>query len=275
MAACSSAARSSSATSIAPSSACSAAVRVPRELVLFEVLRQLQALGLVVRTDALAVDLVRYLGELVIDEAPNDLAVLEDERDVEAAHFEHGLGARRLSRRVAEARIEEAGIVHAILADQGIERRHLGDIGRRHRHALLRGENVEFVRVENEAAVAAEMHRLPELVGVVSPDRIDIDHASIAAGAIADEALRRHRREADAKIQSFADRRLAFDQADIGMNLAQGPVADSPRLLACVELLPDATAETDLIEARAVAHLDGERPRANLGEERSRIAFLD
>src|SRR5262245_14800446 len=165
--------------------------------------------------------------------------------------------------------------MHAILADQRIERRHLGDIGRGHRHALLRGEDVELVRVENEATVAAEMHRLPELIGVVSCDRIDIDHAGIAAGAIADEALRRNWLEPDAQIEPFADRGLAFDQADIGMNLAQGPVADTARLLAGIELLPDAAAETDLIEARAVAHLDGESPRANLGEERSRIALLD
>src|SRR5262245_45236373 len=59
------------------------------------------------------------------------------------------------------------------------------------------------------------------------------------------------------------------------MNLAQGPVADAPRLLAGIELLPDAAAEADLIEARAVAHLDGESPGANLGEEQSRIALLD
>src|SRR5262245_24232087 len=119
------------------------------------------------------------------------------------------------------------------------------------------------------------MHRLPELIGVVSPDRIDIDHAGIAAGAITDEALRQNRLEADAQIESFADRGLAFDQADIGMNLAQGPVADAPRLLARVELLADTAAEADLIEARAVAHFDGERPRANLGEERSGVALLD
>src|SRR5262245_11569170 len=245
------------------------------QLVLLEVFRQLQALRLVVRADALAVDLVGDLGELVVNQAPDDLSILQNERDVEAAHFEHGLGPRRLPRRIAEAGIEEAGIVHPILADQRIERPHLGDIGRGHRHALLRGEDVELVRVENEAAVAAEMHRLPELIGVVSPDRIDIDHAGIAAGAIADEALRRNRLEADAQIESFANRGLAFDQADIGMNLAQGPVADAPRLLAGIELLPDAAAETDLIEARAVARLDGESPRANLGEKRSRVALLD
>src|SRR5262245_2137986 len=245
------------------------------QLVLLKVFRQLQALRLVVRADALAIDLVGDLGELVVNQAPDDLPVLQDERDIEAAHFKHGLGARRLPRRVAEARIEEAGVVHAILADERIERRHLGDVGRRHRHALLRGEDVELVRVKNEAPVTAEMHRLPELIGVVSPDRIDIDDPGIAAGAIADEALRRNGCETDAQIESFADRGLALDQADIGMNLPQGPVADAPRLLAGVKLLPDTAAEADLIEARAVAHLDGESPRANLGEERSRIALLD
>ena len=59
------------------------------------------------------------------------------------------------------------------------------------------------------------------------------------------------------------------------MNLAQRPVAHAARLFAGVELLPDAAAEADLIEARAVAHLDCEGARANLGEERPRIAFLD
>src|SRR5262245_27483537 len=117
MAACSSVARSSFATCTAPSSACSAAARARLEgsgaLVLLEVLRQLQALRLVVRADALAVDLVGDLGEFVVDQSANDLPILQNERDVEAAHFEHGLGPRRLSRRVAEAGIEEAGIMHA------------------------------------------------------------------------------------------------------------------------------------------------------------------
>src|SRR4029453_17615422 len=142
-------------------------------------------------------------------------------------------------RRIAEAGIEEAGVMHAILADQRIERRHLGDIGRGHRDTLLRGEDIELVRVEHEAAVAAQMHRLPELIGVMSADRIDIDHAGIAAGAIADEASRRNRREADAQIESLADGGFALDQADIGMNLAQGPIADASPLLAGSELLPD------------------------------------
>ena len=53
------------------------------------------------------------------------------------------------------------------------------------------------------------------------------------------------------------------------MDLAQRAVADPARLLVGVELLADAAAEPDLIEARAVAHFDGEGARANLGEERT------
>ena len=70
------------------------------------------------------------------------------------------------------------------------------------------------------------------------------------------------------QVQSVADRRLALDQPDIGMDLTQGPVADPARLLAGIELLADAAAEPDLIEPRAVANLDGEGARANLGEQR-------
>ena len=113
------------------------------------------------------------------------------------------------------------------------------------------------------------------LIDVVDADRIDIDHAGKAAGAIADHSRGRNGREADAQVQSLADRRLALDQTHIGMNLAQRPVTHAARLFAGVELLPDAAAEADLIEAGAIAHLDSKGPRANLGEERPRIAFLD
>ncbi len=119
------------------------------------------------------------------------------------------------------------------------------------------------------------MHRLPILVGVVGADRIDIDHARVTAGAIADQPRGRNRREADAEIEAFADRGLALDQTDIGMDLAQGPVAHAARPLVGVELLANPAAEPDLIEPRAVADLDGEGARADLGEERAGIAFLD
>ena len=59
------------------------------------------------------------------------------------------------------------------------------------------------------------------------------------------------------------------------MDFAQSPVADPAGLLAGIELLADAAAEPDLIEPRAVANLDGKGARANLGEQRPRIPFLD
>jgi hypothetical protein len=55
---------------------------------LLEVLREFQALRLVVRADALAIDLIGNLGEPVVHEAPDDLPVLQDEGNVEARTFE-------------------------------------------------------------------------------------------------------------------------------------------------------------------------------------------
>src|SRR5262249_27361643 len=60
-----------------------------------------------------------------------------------------------------------------------------------------------------------------------------------------------------------------------GMDLAQGPIAHPARPLVGIELLADSPAEPDLVEARTVADLDGKGTRANLGEERAGIAFLD
>ena len=54
----------------------------------------------------------------------------------------------------------------------------------------------------------------------------------------------------------------------------KAPVADAARPLVGVELLADAAQESDLVQPRAVADLDGEGARANLGEERTGIAFL-
>jgi hypothetical protein len=58
------------------------------------------------------------------------------------------------------------------------------------------------------------------------------------------------------------------------MDFAQTPVAHPPGLLACVELLADAAAESDLVQPRAIAHLDGKGAGTDLGEQRTRIALL-
>ena len=58
----------------------------------------------------------------------------------------------RLARLVAEAGIEEAGIMDAELAHQRIERHHLGGIVGRDRHRLAADQDVELVRVQHDVA---------------------------------------------------------------------------------------------------------------------------
>src|SRR6478609_3628120 len=58
------------------------------------------------------------------------------------------------------------------------------------------------------------------------------------------------------------------------MDLAQMPVAHASGPLIGVELLTHPAQEPDLVEPRAVAHLDREGARADLGEERAAIALL-
>ncbi len=75
---------------------------------------------------------------VLVHEAADDLAVLEDEGHLVAAHFQHGAAAAAAGGDMAEAGIEEAGIVHAELADQRIEGRHLRRIERGNVDGLAR-----------------------------------------------------------------------------------------------------------------------------------------
>src|SRR5580704_7087877 len=89
-----------------------------------KMLRQFEALRLIVRADAAAVKLVRPRQHFLVDQAADDLAVLEDERHFARAHFQHRARAQAAGAGIAKTRIEEAGIVHAEFADQRIERHH-------------------------------------------------------------------------------------------------------------------------------------------------------
>src|SRR6478735_2142521 len=128
------------------------------------------------------------------------------------------------------------------------------------------------MRVEHEAAVGAKMHALPELVDLVGADLVHVDDTCIAAGTIADEAGRHRRGQADAQVQAFANCGIALDQPYVGMNRAKCAVSHATRPLIGVELLTDPPKEADLVQARAVADLDGEGARANFGEERTTVA---
>src|SRR5712691_6844962 len=152
-------------------------------------LAQLQALRLIIRADALAVHGSGPRQHFLIYQPADDLAVLEDERHFARAHFQHCAGALPAGAGIAEAGIEEAGIMHAEFADQWVERHHLRGIIRRHLHGFLRGENVELAGIENEAAIGPRRYRLPEFIDRVAAAAVDIDHAGVTLGAVADETI--------------------------------------------------------------------------------------
>ena len=93
----------------------------------------------------------------------------------------------------AEAGIEEAGIMDPELADHGVVGDHLGGMVGRHRHRLARRQDVELVGVEDQAAIAVDVERLPELAGVVAADQVDVDHVGVLLGAEADQPAGRPR----------------------------------------------------------------------------------
>src|SRR2546430_8458079 len=93
-----------------------------------KMLRQLEALGLVVGAEALAIERLGPLQHLLVDRAADGLAVLEDERPLARAPFEPRPRAAPAGAGITEAGVEEARIVHAELAHQRIERHHLGGI---------------------------------------------------------------------------------------------------------------------------------------------------
>src|SRR5579863_5893971 len=97
-------------------------------------LGQLQALRLIVGADALAVHGVWPRQHFLVDEASDDLAVLEDEGYFARAHFEYRARALAAGAGIAEAGVEESRIMHAEFANQRIERHHLGGVIRRNLH---------------------------------------------------------------------------------------------------------------------------------------------
>ena len=164
-----------------------------------KMLAQLQALRLVVRTDALAVHRIGPRQHFLVDQPADDLAVFENERQLARAHFQHRARALSAGAGIAEAGIEKSRVVHAEFADQRIERHHLGGIVRRHLHGFLGSEDVELAGIEDKAAVRPRRDRLPEFIDGIAAAAVDIDHAGVALGAVADEAVGVLAREIDAQ----------------------------------------------------------------------------
>jgi hypothetical protein len=152
-----------------------------------EVLRQLEALALVVRGDAGAVEGRGRGRHPLVDEPAHDLPVFEDEGRLVATDLEHAARSRAARLGPAETGVEEARVMHAELPHHRHVGRHLGRVGRRDRHRLAADEDVEGAGIEDDPAV----HRvdlLPEVGGVVVADPVEIDDAGVGLGAVADEA---------------------------------------------------------------------------------------
>src|SRR5262245_10832886 len=89
-----------------------------------EMLGELEALALVVGLEVAAVEHFRLLSQSLVDEPADDLTILQYERDVQAANFQHGLGADRRSVGNAATWVEEASIVDAVFAHHRVEGGH-------------------------------------------------------------------------------------------------------------------------------------------------------
>src|SRR4029453_11302070 len=103
--------------------------------------------------------------------------VLQDEWHLARANLKHRAGATAAGALIAEARIEEAGVVNAEFADQRIERHHLGGVVGRYLHGLFRSEDVEFVGIKDQALVGPRRDRLPEIRDRMTGALLDIDQA--------------------------------------------------------------------------------------------------
>ena len=89
-------------------------------------LRQRQALALVGGADRAAVELVGPGDQPLVQHAADHLAVLDQERHLVRAHLQDGAAAAALGLGRAEAGIEEPGVMHPELADEGVVGDHLG-----------------------------------------------------------------------------------------------------------------------------------------------------
>src|SRR6266446_8428971 len=163
-----------------------------------KMLGQLQALGLVIRTDAAAIEGIWPRQHVFVDQAADDLTVLDNEWYLVGPHLQHRAGASSAGARVTEARIEEARVVDAKFADQWIERNHFGGVIGRHLDGLLGCQDVELVRIKNEAAVVPCPDGLPEFPDVVAGAAIHVDDAGMALGAVTDEFIGAEPDEIDA-----------------------------------------------------------------------------
>src|SRR6516165_10257058 len=173
-------------------------------------LRQRQSLALIGRADGAAVELVGPGDQAFVDEAAEDLTVLDQERHLVRAHFEHRTAAGTAALGGAKTGIEETGEMDAELADKGVIGKHLGGMVGRYHDRLAGGEDVEIVRVEHDPAgadgPAMSVDRLPEIARIVVLDSVHIDQIGVAASLVADDTALLVAGDIDGEGEPVADR---------------------------------------------------------------------
>lgn len=126
-------------------------------------------------------------------------------------------------------------------------------------HRLAGNKDIEFIRVEHEFMGTAIIKRLPEVEHIMGCALVHIDDAGVVLAAIADQPvlaagkIDRERNAAAGNIGHFG--------CDQRFGLMEHPKFAFIKLRA-------ALAETDLRQARAGAHDDGEGARAHFQIER-------
>ena len=101
-----------------------------------------------------AVQAVGRLGQSLIEQPADDLAILEHERHVVRADLEHRPRARAAGVGVAKSGIEKSGVMDAEFTDQGVVGTHLGGVMWRHRDGVARLQDVKIARVQYQVAFA-------------------------------------------------------------------------------------------------------------------------
>ena len=144
-------------------------------------LGQLEGLALVVGT-SVAVEAVGDLEAVEEVELEEGLAVFDEEGDVVGADLEDGAGAAGF----AEAVVEETGVVGAQLADADVVGGHDGGELGGDADALLAGEDVELLGLDDQAAALGGVDGFEEVEGVVGLFAGEVEDVGVAAGAPAD-----------------------------------------------------------------------------------------
>ena len=164
---------------------------------------------------------------------------------------------------MAEARVEEARVMHPEFADHCKIRRHFCGAIRRDRHGFAADEDIEGAGVEDDAPFGG-MDRLPEFGRVIMADAVEVDDTGMRLGAVADEVAGGGP-EVDREAEAVVDDGLDVDELFGFVPGAQIGVREY-RLT-----LP----EPDLVQAHAGAHEHREGAGADLGIERAGVARRD